>query len=99
MVYQDFKTVFFGSARFSLKCLFGFGGGLEIGGIPKGTNHAFSLWFSRVAVSSDRLLFRKRPPIEMIEMVEMIEMIEMCLGRLGGVALRGWGAPVRGSSG
>ena len=45
--------------------------------MPKGTNHAFPLWFFRVTVSSDRHFFRKRPPIEMSEMIEMIEVIEM----------------------
>ena len=32
-----------------------------------GTNHAFPLWFSRVAVSSDGHFIRNRPPIEVIE--------------------------------
>ena len=52
--------------------------------MPKGTNHAFPLWFFRVTVSSDRHFFRKRPPIEMIEMIEMIEVIEMIWGSGGG---------------
>ena len=86
----------------------GFERGLEIGMIPEGTKHAIPLWFATIGVFFDRRFFRKRPPIEMIEIIEMIEMIEviemiemieMFLGWLGGDALHGWGAPVRGSSG
>ena len=43
----------------------------------------FRLWFSGVAVSSDRHFFRKRPPIEMIKMIEMIKVIEMIWGSAG----------------
>ena len=79
--------------------VFGFERGLEIGMIPEGTKHAIPLWFATIGVFFDRRFFRKRPPIEMIEMIKVIKMIEMFLGWLGGGALHGWGAPVRGSSG
>ena len=79
--------------------VFGFERGLEIGMIPGGTKHAIPLWFATVGALFDRRFVRKRPPIEMIEMIKMIKMIEMFLGWLGGDALHGWGAPVRGSSG
>ena len=67
--------------------------------IPKGSKHAIHLWFGSVGGSFNRRFFRKRLPIETIETIETIEMIEMFLARLGGVALHGWGAPVRGSRG
>ena len=95
-VFEEITNRVFSDPPLFIVCVFGFERGLENRTIPEGTNHAIPLWFATIAGFFDRRIFRKRPPSEMIEMIEMIEMF---FGWLGGDALHGWGAPVRGPSG
>ena len=77
----------------------GFDRELEIARMCRCTEPAIHLWFALAGGFLDRPFSPEWPAIEMIEMIKMIKMIEMFLGWLGGDALHGWGAPVRGSSG